>query len=72
MLRTDKMVISFEVEGLEKLEKLKEEMELIEDRQSVFKVEMGSGMSFEGTKSDFQAYIKGVKELHTFTSKFGF
>lgn len=57
------LTIGVEVEGLEKLQELREEMAEMEKETSVFKAELGEGISFEGTKSDFYTFIKGMTDL---------
>lgn len=59
----NKMVIEVEVQGLEELEALTEEMSAYQDEQSVFKAKLGQGIEFEGTKSDFTAFVDGMVHL---------
>lgn len=75
--RTEKLTIDVEVNGLNELtEQLTDVEDILKDitleaefladlkkEESVFNVELGNGVKFEGTKSDFEAFIAGMKEL---------
>ena len=65
-----KLVIDVDVTGLEKVAEigqqvvlLAEDMADIRKEESVFKAELGSGITFEGTKSDFKVFMEGVTEM---------
>lgn len=57
--KNHKLGIDIEVNGLEKLAELTQ----LEKESTVFEAELGNGISFEGTKSDFEVFMKGVKEM---------
>lgn len=73
----EKLTIDVEVNGLDELTEqlvdientvteIRMESEILADlkkEESVFKVELGNGVKFEGTKSDFEAFVAGMKEL---------
>lgn len=58
-----KLTIGVEVEGLERLQELTKELAEMDRETSVFKAELGQGISFEGTKSDFHTFIKGMTDM---------
>lgn len=74
---SNKLTIDVEVNGLDELAEqlvdientvteIRMESEILADlkkEESVFKVELGNGVKFEGTKSDFEAFVAGMKEL---------
>lgn len=60
--------IQIEIKGLEEVRRQVAELVDAENEQTVFKAEMGEGMKFEGTKSDFEVFIKGVENLHNFVN----
>lgn len=74
---SNKLTIDVEVNGLNELieqltdvegvlEGITSEAEFLADlkkEESVFKVELGEGVKFEGTKTDYEAFVKGFKEL---------
>lgn len=71
------IVINVEVNGLEKfreeLDEIKESLEEVNDgvealvdldkETTVFTAELGQGIAFKGTKSDFEAFIKGMSQM---------
>ena len=62
-----KFAIDVEVNGLEKLAELTQ----LEKETSVFEAELGNGISFEGTKSDFVVFMQGLKEMMELAEKLG-
>ncbi|MDF3555562.1 hypothetical protein LAV92_28275, partial [Bacillus cereus] len=65
-----KLTVEVDVTGLEKVAEigqqvvlLAEDMADIRKEESVFKAELGNGITFEGTKSDFKAFMEGVTEM---------
>lgn len=65
-----KLTIEVETVGMEKAVELGKEMVLLAEdmadirkEESVFKAELGNGITFEGTKSDFKAFMEGVTEM---------
>ncbi|MGE7976666.1 hypothetical protein ACQKOK_28180 [Bacillus cereus] len=65
-----KLTVEVDVTGLEKVAEigqqvvlLAEDMADIRKEESVFKAELGNGITFEGTKSDFKVFMEGVTEM---------
>lgn len=66
----NKIVVDVEVNGLEKLLEQAQEMVLlaedmvdIQNELSVFEAELGNGIKFKGTKSDFEVFMQGVADM---------
>ncbi|PGS22330.1 hypothetical protein COC59_20215 [Bacillus cereus] len=65
-----KLNIEVDVTGLEKVAEigqqvvlLAEDMADIRKEESVFEAELGNGITFKGTKSDFKVFMEGVTEM---------
>ncbi|HDR3499634.1 TPA: hypothetical protein QCN48_005092 [Bacillus toyonensis] len=68
--KPNKLVVEVEVTGMEKAVELGKEMVLLAEdmtdirkEESVFKAELGNGITFKGTKSDFKVFMEGVTEM---------
>lgn len=73
-----KLTIDVDVTGLEKVAEigqqvvlLAEDMADIRKEESVFKAELGNGLTFEGTKSDFKVFMEGVTEMFSVAKNMG-
>lgn len=73
-----KLTIEVETVGMEKAVELGKEMLLLADdmadirkEESVFKAELGNGLTFEGTKSDFKVFMEGVTEMFAVAKNMG-
>ncbi|MDA1509638.1 hypothetical protein PDJ86_22535 [Bacillus cereus group sp. TH36-2LC] len=73
-----KLTIEVETVGMEKAVELGKEMVLLAEdmadirkEESVFKAELGNGITFEGTKSDFKAFMEGVTEMFSVAKNMG-
>ncbi|MDA2738431.1 hypothetical protein PDQ75_25080 [Bacillus cereus group sp. Bc015] len=65
-----KLSIDVEANGMDKvIEQAKELLFLAEDiadiqkEESVFEAELGNGIKFKGTKSDFEVFVSGLSEM---------
>lgn len=70
--------IDVDVTGMEKAVELGKEMVLLTEdmadirkEESVFKAELGNGITFKGTKSDFKVFMEGVTEMFAVAKNMG-
>ncbi|MGG5759232.1 hypothetical protein ACQ3VF_26385 [Bacillus toyonensis] len=73
-----KLVIDVDVTGLEKVAELgqhvvllAEDMADLRKEESVFEAELGNGITFKGTKSDFKVFVSGLSEMFAFAKNMG-
>jgi len=73
-----KLTIEVDVTGMEKAVELGKEMVLLTEdmadirkEESVFKAELGNGITFKGTKSDFKVFMEGVTEMFAVAKNMG-
>lgn len=73
-----KLTIDVDVTGMEKAVELGKEMVLLSEdmaeirkEDSVFKAELGNGITFKGTKSDFKVFMEGVTEMFAIAKNMG-
>lgn len=73
-----KLNIEVDVTGLEKVAEigqqvvlLAEDMADLRKEESVFEAELGNGITFKGTKSDFKVFMEGVTEMFSVAKNMG-